>query len=363
MLEVDIVRELPGFTLNLSFEAANERVVLFGPSGAGKSMTLQAIAGMIRPDSGRIAAGHVLFDSATGVNLPPQQRRAGYVPQQYALFPHLTVGENIAFGLRGLSRTARQDRVREMLSSMALSGLEGRHPRELSGGQKQRVALARALAVRPEILLLDEPFGALDPLLRADLRDALLALDEASNLTCVIVTHDLADAFLLGEKVVVLDEGRVLQAGSREDIFYRPATRRVAELVATRNILAGTVVPGSDGFTCLRWNGAVLMAATHAPLPPGSRAHICIRPTQIMIRSRESAEVEERPNLLSGVIVDEIIGAETYRLFVRLRQSQEDYDLQVELPGYVYFRLELDQRKEIQLSVRPEVVHIIPVQD
>ncbi len=364
-LDLDIRRRLSGFSLDVAFTAGDERVVLFGPSGAGKSLTLQCIAGITRPDDGRIVAnGRVLFDAGARVNLPPQRRRVGYVPQRYALFPHLTVAEQIAYGLRGLSPAERRARVRELIDLMGLRGLEDRRPAALSGGQQQRVALARALAPDPDTLLLDEPFAALDVGLRAELRDELVALQQRRALTVVIVTHDLSDAFLLAQRVVVIDGGRTLQQGSREDVFYRPATRRVAEFVETRNILPAAIVAVESGIVTLAWNGVRLEAdaPSGTTLRPGQTVDVCIRPTRIMIKPPEVESYAGRQNVFCGVIVDEIIGAETYRLFVRLRGSPNPRDLEIELPGYVYFRLGLDRTKEIEMSVRRELLHIIPPQ-
>ncbi len=364
MLEVTILRRLQGFTLDVGFATDSQVLVLFGPSGSGKSMTLRCIAGIVRPDSGRIAiASRVLFDSETGVNLHPQERRAGYVPQRYALFPHLSVEENVAFGLPRMSKRERERHASELLNRMGLSGLARFSPQELSGGQQQRVALARAMAFRPDILLLDEPFGALDVATRNELRDSLLALKRETGVTIVIVTHDLGDAFLLGEKIVVLDNGQVMQDGSREDIFYRPATRRVAELVATRNVFRGQITATDHGLTEVRWKG-VTLRVKEAPVGiAGNITDFCIRPTQIMIKPPEVESYADRRNVFCGDIVDEIAGAETHRLFVRLKGSIDLYDLEIELPGYVYFRLSLDQNKEIEMSVRPEVIHLIPTPD
>ncbi len=363
-LAVRIARRLRGFLLDVAFSSGRETVVLFGPSGGGKSLTLKAIAGIVRPEAGRIeVGGRLLYDSDLGVNVPPHQRRVGYVPQGYALFPHLSVAENIAYGLRGLERGPRQDTVREMLALAGLAGLEERRTRQLSGGQQQRVALARALAVRPDILLLDEPFSALDAPMRRELRDEVTALQGQMGITMLIVTHDLADAFALGRRIVVIDSGRVLQEGSREDVFYRPATRRVAELVGMRNVFAASVVRVEEGTVRVDWEGreleAALPAGSGGALTPGRPVNVCIRQTQIMIRRPDDAYTGRR-NLLSGRIVDEIISAEDYRLFVSLRGSAAAYDLQIELPGYTYFRLGLDQNKEIEMSVRPEAVHLIP---
>jgi len=357
MLEVAVRYRLREFLLDAAFSAGDEILVLFGPSGAGKSVTLQSIAGVLRPDAGRIAAnGRILFDSAARIDLPPQRRQVGYVPQNYGLFPHLTVEENVAYGLRAV-RQGRQERVREMLELMHLDGLASRRPRELSGGQQQRVALARALAFRPDILLLDEPFAALDSAIRADLRDELIDLQRRTGLTIVAVTHDLGDAFLLGDRMAVLDGGRVLQQGSREEVFYRPASRRVAEFVGTRNILHGRVIAAGSDALRIDWQGRTLVS-TPRPLAPGTEVDLTIRATQIMI-VRKDQPPGPRDNLMHGRIVGEAVRAETHILQLRLDGSDQHHDLEIELPGYVYSRLRLDQEKDVDVHVRKEAVWVI----
>ena len=224
MLEVILHKRLASFQLHVAFTTGQELTALFGPSGAGKSLTLRIIAGTVQPDTGRILLdGEPLYDSAQGLNLPPQQRRLGYVPQHYALFPHLTVADNIAFGLGHAPRRVRAQRVAELLELFGMQGFEGRVPRQLSGGQQQRVALARALAVQPRLLLLDEPFAALDGGLRETLRQELAQVYAHWGITVLLVTHDLADVYALGQQVLVYDGGQVIQQGTREEVFFRPS--------------------------------------------------------------------------------------------------------------------------------------------
>jgi molybdate transport system ATP-binding protein len=360
-------RRLDGFELDVAFEADEGRVVLFGPSGAGKSLTLQAITGVMRPDAGRVEVnGRLLFDSASGLNLPPQERRMGYVPQSYALFPHLTVQQNVAYGIQRLDAARRRALVQEMVGLVGLQGLERRRPRELSGGQQQRVALARALASRPELLVLDEPFSNIDTGLRGTLRRELLDLQARSGITTLVVTHDLDDAFFLGSRIVVIDRGRVLQAGSREDIFYRPATRRVAEFVGTRNILRATVLESTSQRLLLDWQGR-LLEADPLPLSQGQEVDICIRPTQVMIvRSDRLPDLPPPENPFCGTIVGEALQAEAYVLRFRLTDPATTgrtapYDLEIELPDYVYFRLGLNQKKDATISIHRSSMHVIPV--
>ena len=219
-LDIDIGKTLrqgrQRFTLQVKFRSDEDFVVLFGPSGAGKTLTLQAIAGLLIPERGRIVANQrVLFDSGRGINLPSRNRGIGYVFQDYALFPHLSVAENIGFALKpwwypGMPRAARR-RVQEMLEVFEIAELVELRPRELSGGQRQRVALARALAHKPDLLLLDEPFAALNPLLRARLRLELLDLQNRFNIPVVLITHDQQDVEAFAKTLVVYDNGRVKQ--------------------------------------------------------------------------------------------------------------------------------------------------------
>lgn len=210
-LDVQIRHALPGFTLDVSFTVRRGIAAVVGPSGAGKTMTLRAVAGLVRPDAGRIAcSGRVLYDHTAGVDVPARERRVGYVFQQYALFPHLTVEENVAYGLRGAPAADRTSRVAELLALVGMPNVGGRRPRELSGGQQQRVALARALAPGPELLLLDEPLAAVDAPLRARLGDELLALHARTKVPMLFVTHDPAEAGRIADAVVRVEGGRVV---------------------------------------------------------------------------------------------------------------------------------------------------------
>ena len=202
--------QLPGFALDVTFAVPGGVAGVVGPSGAGKTLTLRAIAGLLRPDTGRIACGgRVLYDRAAGVDLPARARRVGYVFQQYALFPHLTVGENVAYGLAGHPATERAARVADLLALVALPNTERRRPRELSGGQQQRVALARALAPNPTLLLLDEPLSAVDAPLRVRLGEELRALHARTRVPMLFVTHDPTEARRIADVVVRLEAGRV----------------------------------------------------------------------------------------------------------------------------------------------------------
>ena len=236
--------------------AEGELVVLLGPSGCGKTTTLRMIAGFVQA-----SMGDVLLDGTSIAKLPPHRRDMGLVFQSYALFPHMSVARNIAFGLemRGVSRPGRDARVTEMLRLTRLESLADRLPRQLSGGQQQRVALARALAVQPRVLLLDEPLSNLDAALRAEVGREIKLLQRAAGLTTVMVTHDQDEAMAMADRLVVMQDGRVQQAGTQEDLYERPATPFVAGFIGRSTIIAGER-RGDGTFAA---GGAVLRLAAH----------------------------------------------------------------------------------------------------
>jgi iron(III) transport system ATP-binding protein len=228
---------------DLSLTVERGRILaLLGPSGCGKTTTLRLIAGFERPDAGRILIdGRIMAAADGGALVPPEARSVGVVFQDYALFPHLTVEQNVAFGLDRHPRPARRSRVGEVLDLVGLADLGGRYPHELSGGQQQRVAVARALAPSPAVLLLDEPFSNLDADLRAQMRDEVEKILRASAMTAIFVTHDQEEAFTIADEVGVLNRGRLEQLGSPEAIYHHPASPFVAEFVGAADFLPGIV--------------------------------------------------------------------------------------------------------------------------
>src|SRR5215510_3868332 len=225
-----------GFDLDV---AQGEFVSLLGPSGCGKTTTLRCVAGLEVPTSGRIS-----FGEQDVTRLPPERRNIGMVFQNYALFPHMTVGENIGFGLqmRGLDHAATRTKVDAVIDMVQLDGFYGRHPHELSGGQQQRVAVARALVIEPALLLLDEPLANLDAKLRDEMRVFIRSLQQRVGITTLYVTHDQAEAMTMSDRIVVMFGGAIHQIGSPYDIYFRPATREVAEFIGQSNLIAAEVI-------------------------------------------------------------------------------------------------------------------------
>jgi molybdate transport system ATP-binding protein len=222
-LEVQVAKKLPGFDLDVSWCVGNELAVLFGYSGSGKSLSLRLAAGLMKPDSGRVVLNdEVVFDSKTKQWMPPQERNLGFVFQDLALFPHMSVLKNITYGLKHLSKEERYERADEFMARFHLEGLSKRLPREISGGQRQRVALARALARRPKALLLDEPFSALDLPLKIELWELIAQVRESLGIPIVVVTHDPVDARNLSDRLIVYQSGRVLRSDVPSRVLHDP---------------------------------------------------------------------------------------------------------------------------------------------
>ncbi|HYE91264.1 MAG TPA: ATP-binding cassette domain-containing protein [Terriglobales bacterium] len=370
-LQVAISKKLPGFELDVRWTAGDGVAVLFGPSGAGKSLTLACLAGLVRPDAGRIVLDdRVLFDGAAGVNLPPQRRRVGYVFQGYALFPHLSVAENVGFGLRGRPRAERARRAAEVIERLGLGGLEARRPAELSGGQRQRVALGRALAIDPALLLLDEPLSALDLPLRRALRDELRATLAELRTAAVVVTHDFTEAYRLGDRIVVYEDGRVVQAAPRSELLWQPASEAVARIMAIPNVVHGTVVKATPDRIQLRWRGQ-LLEAVNSPAraylpPPDARLAFFIRPEYVRLirKDRGLADPTHHMNVMHGTVVEEMDFGTTWMLRIRLDEpgepAQGAFDLEVEVPHLVYEILEIDRDRRWEFSIHRGSIHVLP---
>jgi molybdate transport system ATP-binding protein len=274
--------------------------VLFGPSGCGKTTALRCLAGLERPDEGRIAFGsETWFDAERRVLLPPQRRGVGFLFQDYALFPHRTAAGNIAYGLGHLARAERRRRVNETLDRFGLTGLGGRYPRQLSGGQQQRVALARALVRRPRLLLLDEPLSALDDPTRDRLRDELRRELAHSAGPVVLVTHDRREATALADYLVVMDGGTVRQQGPVAEVFSRPADLGVARIVGVETVLPGRVRRVEDGLAAVAVGDVELLGVGRAK--EGDEVYVCVRAEDVTLQRGDAGTASAR-NRLAGVV-------------------------------------------------------------
>ena len=301
------------FELRLDWEVEpGKALVLFGPSGAGKTTALRAIAGLLRPVAGRMEIdGQAVYDSTARLWIPAHRRRVGYLTQQYHLFPHLTVAQNVAYGLRGGNGAGLRSRISELMQNFELRGLEERYPWELSGGQQQRVALARALATDPKLLLLDEPFAALDLGLRRAVRQKLREMLGRNPVPVILVTHDREEALSLGDEVQVIDGGQAIARGVPVDVLGQPGQAAVARLVGVENLFRMRVASRHprDGTMRLSTPGRGRTLFLETPLDSGpseilsgERVTVGIRASDIILSSQEPVGSSAR-NRLPGRVV------------------------------------------------------------
>lgn len=344
----------PSFSMHCSFDAGSDFAVLFGCSGSGKTTALRCIAGLETPDAGTIKINDTLyFDSKKKVNLPPQKRKIGYMFQENALFPHMNVRKNIEFGLKDLRSADKTNRVNEMLDLTGIEELEFAYPDELSGGQKQKVALARALAPNPEILLLDEPFSSLDTIIKMRLRKELQIIQKRLRIPVIFITHDPVEAFTMADQMVVFDNGKVQQLDSPENIFYRPKTRSVAELVGFSNLFDDAVVEGHGDKCTFLWSLGTEITAPYIERQTGDRVSWGIRPENIEIISRESihsVEKEERKNLFDGIIRN-VVNKGTGRI-MSLILKESGAVLKAEVTNHVFDSLKINTGDECMVRLR-----------
>ena len=378
MIEIAVRKHFDGFTLDAAWRSDQPIVALVGPSGSGKTTTLQSIAGLITPDEGRmVSAGRVLFDSAERINLRPQERRVGYVFQGYALFPHMTVLQNVSFGLRAKALAVpkreprtRANRTTEIVDRLGLAALANSYPGDLSGGQQQRVALARALATDPDVLLLDEPLSALDAPLRRELCAELGQTLRDSGTIAILVTHDLSEAYQIADTVVLYEGGITTDAVAKNDLLWNPASERVARLIGARNILRAPVAALTSESIVLDWRGGHLEAARspshEANARIGEPLAFFVRPEYVRLirKNRPVSEGLRLTNLFHGEIVGERDQGTTWVLFFRLDRpgppSQGTFDLEIEIPKLVYERLAISTDRVWEVSIHPGSIQVLP---
>ena len=333
MIEARIRKQFPSgpgsaaFSLDLEFSAAAGVTVIFGPSGSGKTLTLDSIAGFVRPDEGRILLDDaILFDGAAGVHLPPRKRQCGYVFQNHALFPHMTLRQNLEFAVEGRPRLERHRRVNEMLERFRLTEVSARRPHELSGGQKQRCSIARALIGSPRALLLDEPARGLDALLKAEFYAVLRQVRAEFGTPALLVTHDFTECFELGDEMLVIREGRLVQSGSPRKVFEQPASVDVARLLGVYNLLAVEICaldPGRNSSR-LRYDEFEFNGPYFPGRLIGDRVWLCVSPEALSAAPRNG-----RPgtNQIPGTLVRAVERPQNVRL-------EFEGDIAVELPAW-----------------------------
>jgi len=345
----------PTITVSLRLPADRSHVlVLFGPSGVGKTTVVRCFAGLERPTWGRIHIGSETWvDTEAEVLVSPQARQAGYLFQEYALFPHLTVGQNIGYALTGISRDRRSSRVAELVQLFRLEGLEERYPAQLSGGQQQRVALARVLAARPRLLLLDEPLSALDAPTREQLRSELRSVLKAQGIPVICITHDWVEALGLADEVAVMGGGRILQLGPPQDVFSRPANAEVAAIVGVETVLPGIVGERRDDLVALEVGGVRLWAIE--PQARGDAFYLCIRAEDVTLEPGERPGASSARNHLIGRVVEVQPSGPVSRVTIECginlkalitRQAAQDLGLKPGAP--------------VTATIKASAVHLIP---
>jgi len=348
VIQVELRRPADAFSLT----------VLFGRSGSGKSTTLRCLAGLERPERGTIRFGdEIWFDAARGIFLPPQRRRIGYLFQDYALFPHLRVSQNIGYGLGKIAVPERRQRIEEITALLGLAGLEDRYPRQLSGGQQQRVALARALVCRPRLLLLDEPLSALDAPSREDLRRQLRQWLVELRMSTILVTHDRIEALALGDHVVVFEAGRVCQSGSVQQVFSAPVDRAVARLVGVDTIERGMVVQVGDGLATIQVGPKQLIALAPSRRNGGrdGEVYVCIRAEDVMLEKRDAdlSQSSARNHLLGHI---RSVDREGPMMRVNLDCG---FPLKALVTNQAYQNMGLRERDEIVAVVKAPAIHLV----
>jgi molybdate transport system ATP-binding protein len=328
--------------------------VLFGASGAGKTTVLRCLAGLERPEQGSIRFGEeVWLDAQSGVFVPPRKRGLGFVPQDYALFPHLSVAHNIGYGLSHVRGAARQIQVAETMRWLGLEGLERRYPVKLSGGEKQRVALARALIRRPRLLLLDEPLSALDGPTRLRLRGDLRQLLKKLNIPTVLVTHERTEALALGDQLIVMDAGRIVQRGPVPEVFSRPASLAIAAIVAMETVQTARVLESAEGLVTVL-AGQTKLVSLSSYLAPGTEVYVCIRAEDVILA--KSPPTRSSPRNCLPVVVQSLT-AEGPVIRIDL---QGGFALAAILTKQACEELALRPGDELTALIKAPQIHLIP---
>jgi molybdate transport system ATP-binding protein len=331
-------------------------LILFGPSGSGKTTLLRCLAGLERPDDGHIQfISRSWFDAEQKINVPPQERRIGYMAQDYALFPTYSVAGNVGYGLGGLDADERERRVANSLALLKLEGMEHLTPRQLSGGQQQRVALARAIARRPQLLLLDEPLSALDAPTRLRLQGELRHLLKQLAIPSIVVTHDWGEALALGDQMAVIGMGRVLQVGTPQDVFNRPKDADVVRIVGIETALQGRVIGSSGGLMTVDVAGIKLVALGNDEVGPD--VFVCIRAEDVVLESAGAGTSSARNHLVGKVQEIQSLGA-LVRVTIHC-----GFLLSAVVTRAAIQDLRLSAGTSVTASMKAGAVHLVPRRD
>lgn len=349
MIQVHIEKHFTQSSLHFEFQSKTNRVVVFGPSGSGKSLLLKLIAGFFQPDSGEINInGQVFYSSKQQINLPIYERQIGYLPQEYTLFPNMTVRENILYAVK--TRKMKTDNS-DFLALMDRFGLKSHldeYPLNLSGGQKQRAALARLVLIKPRLMLLDEPFSALDTPIRESLRELVMEEVDLNNIPSLFVTHDTEESFVFGKELVLVEKGKVIESGYQNQVFNYPKHVETAKRLGFSNVWP--IKGGDDHSVTLEDNNRLLIDNP----APSEAEFVCIRPENVMIlRNNINKSESKRDNVFPGTLT----GVHNRGRYFRLEfESNSALKLNIHLPDYMYSRLELFEGKSIIVSIRKDLV-------
>lgn len=358
MLAVHLQNDSP-IPLAVQFSCQpGQLLALVGPSGAGKTSVLRAIAGLLKTQSGQIKChDNIWLDSKQGIDLSPQQRRVGMVFQDYALFPHLSVADNLRLALPEAAKN-NSARIDDLLQQVNLHGLASRYPGQLSGGQQQRVALARALARDPQVLLLDEPFSAVDKVTRRKLYLELHSLRRQLAMPIVLVTHDLDEAAMLADEMCVIHQGKSLQQGPVDDVLHRPGSLAVARQVDVRNLFSGSLSSGQDNIY-IDWHGQQLTVTNTSGFHAGESVYWTISPSKVLLHQRRRPSQGQQENPLTGIISDMITlrGITTVLMTIPVAAHAV---LQMDLPEHVVSRNALQLGESVGVSLLAEAIHLMP---
>jgi len=357
---VDIKKNMNNFILDVSFEIEDETLALLGASGSGKSMTLKCIAGTETPDEGKIVLDDcVLFDSKSGINLPPQRRGIGYLFQNYALFPNMTVEENIQIAMK-LKKHVKNHQLQEKISMFRLEGLEKKIPKELSGGQQQRVALARMLAAEPKILMLDEPFSALDSFLKWQLEQEIIEIIEAYHKPTLFVSHNRDEVYRISQLIGIMEHGKMQTVGKKSDLYKNPITLSGARLTGCKNFSKAKKV-GENLIFALDWNVFLQVSQT---IPLTENLYVGVRAHEIEVvdsKDSDSLFFQEKSNEVECCVLKTIENANSMMVLLKpLSVERTDTELSASnsIAFHYNYELWMEITKKEWSTIKAEVIRI-----